>query len=150
MKKRESAHIVIISSVYGLWGLPTQGAYNASKFALRGFTEALMQELEGTGVTVSCVYPGGVKTNLVKHSGARQFEGDSAARERFARRFDRTAMTTPEKAARIIISGIRRNRKRIRIGPDALFFDISQRMFPTLYQKLAPAVVRKMGLDFAG
>ncbi len=146
LKKQQSSHLVNISSVYGLWALATQAAYNSSKFAVRGFTEALMQEMRGTGVRVSCVYPGGVKTNIVINSGSRAFEVGTADREKFIEKFNSAAMTTADKAARVIISGIKKNRKRIRIGPDAFLFDISQRMFPTLYQTLSPLVLRKMGL----
>ena len=147
LKKQEAAHIVNMSSVYGLWALQTQAAYNASKFALRGFTEALQQEMRGTGVTVSCVFPGGVKTNLVRNSGSRLFEVDAGRKEEFATTFDAAAMTSPRKAARVIITGIRKNRTRIRIGPDAFLFDITQRLFPAAYHKLSPIVIRKMGLE---
>jgi NAD(P)-dependent dehydrogenase (short-subunit alcohol dehydrogenase family) len=146
LKIRGDAHIVNVSSVYGLWGLATQAAYNAGKFALRGFTEALMQEMRGTGIGVSCVYPGGVKTNIVVNSGSVPRGVGAPGRDEFIRKFNAAAMTTPERAARVIIRGIRKNRKRIRIGPDAFLFDLTQRMFPVLYQKLAPLVLRKMGL----
>lgn len=146
LKKQKSSHIVNISSVYGLWGLATQASYSASKFAVRGFTETLMQELKGTGVDVSCVYPGGVRTNIVKNSDSQQFNDNPEAKDRFIKKFEATAMTTPKKAARLIISGIKRRKKRIVIGPDAHLFDITQRVFPTLYQKLSPLVLRKMGI----
>lgn len=146
LKKQDASNIVNISSVYGLWGLPTQSAYNSSKFALRGFTEALMQELKGSRAHASCVYPGGVKTNIVKNSRSRVQDDNPEEKDRFVKKFNSTALTTPEKAARKIIAGIRNNRKRILIGPDAFFFDISQRMFPTLYQKLSPLILRMMGL----
>ncbi len=146
LKKQKSANIVNISSVYGLWALATQASYNASKFAVRGFTEALIQELKGTGVVATCVYPGGVKTNLVKNSDSHLFKADASKKENFVNKFHSTAMTTPEKAASVIISGIIKKKKRIRIGPDAVLFDISQRIFPTLYHKLGPYVIRKMGL----
>lgn len=146
LKKQASSHVVNISSVYGLWALPTQSAYNSSKFALRGFTEALIQELKGTGVHATCVYPGGVKTNIVRNSGSRLFDADPAGKEKFVQKFDSIALTTPEKAARVIITGIRKNRKRILIGPDAVFFDVTQRVFPTLYQNLGSVVSRVMGL----
>lgn len=146
LQKQKSSHIVNISSVYGLWALATQSAYNASKFALRGFTEALMQEQRGTGVNVSCVYPGGVKTNIVIHSSSPLFDGNPDEKDKFIKKFNAIAMTTPEKAAKVIISGIKKNRKRILIGPDAFLFDISQRLFPTLYQKLSPFIMNKMGL----
>ena len=149
LKKQKSSHIVNLSSVYGLWALPTQAAYSSSKFAVRGFTEALMQELKGTGVRVSCVYPGGVKSNIVKNSDSQLFDINSAAKDAFNKKFNSAAFTTPRRAARVIISGIKRNRKRILIGPDALFFDISQRIFPTLYQIVSPVVVHMMGLGFA-
>jgi NAD(P)-dependent dehydrogenase (short-subunit alcohol dehydrogenase family) len=146
LKKQKSSHIVNISSVYGLWALQTQAAYNASKFAVRGFTEALMQEMQGTGVSVSCVFPGGVKTNLVRNSDSQLFDFDAGRKEKFVNKFDSAAMTTPQQAARVIISGIKKKKKRIRIGPDAFLFDITQRIFPTLYHKLSPFVIRKMGL----
>ncbi|MFH2100156.1 MAG: SDR family oxidoreductase, partial [Pseudomonadota bacterium] len=66
LKKNDAAHVVNISSVFGLWAIPTQGAYNCSKFAIRGFTEALGQELAGSGVTVSSVHPGGIRTNIAR------------------------------------------------------------------------------------
>lgn len=146
LKKQKSSHIVNISSVYGLWGLATQASYSSSKFALRGFTETLMQELRGSGVHASCVYPGGVKTNIVMHSYSELHDVNPDKKEKFIKKFSDTAMTTPGKAAKIIISGIKRNRKRILIGPDAFFFDITQRMFPTLYQKLSPIILHMMGL----
>ena len=149
LKKQKSSHIVNVSSVYGLWALSTQAAYSSSKFAVRGFTETLMQELKGTGVRVSCVYPGGVKSNIVKNSDSELFDINSAAKDAFDKKFNSAAFTSPERAAKVIISGIKRNRKRILIGPDALFFDISQRLFPTLYQRLSPIVVNMMGLGFA-
>lgn len=148
LKKQKSSNLVNISSVYGLWALPTQVAYNASKFAVRGFTETLMQEVGGTGVRVTCVYPGGVKTNIVVNAGSQLFSANSPEKEIFIKKFNSAAMTTPERAAKVIIAGIKRNKKRIRIGPDSYLFDITQRMFPTLYQKLSPLVLRIMGISW--
>ena len=94
-------HVVNVSSVFGLIGVPKQSAYNAAKFAVRGFTEALRQEmkLENQPVAVSCVHPGGIRTNIV--NAARMGKSENAVAQR--KGFDKLAMTTPEKAAEIIV-----------------------------------------------
>jgi NAD(P)-dependent dehydrogenase (short-subunit alcohol dehydrogenase family) len=143
MRKQARGHIVNISSVFGLWGIPSQAAYNCSKFAVRGLSESLAQELSGTGMTVSCVYPGGIKTNIARRASFQQAYGPLKNRETFTKLFDEyLALTTPEKAAAVIIRGIRARRARILIGPDAYLVDIIQRLFPALYQKIIPAVMK--------
>ena len=133
-------HLVNISSVFGLIGVPTQSAYNSAKFAVRGFTEALRQEMliERRRVGVSCVHPGGIKTNIVRN--ARAGEGASLAGMRS--RFDQLALTTPEQAARIILRGVERNRPRILVGPDAYVIDALPRVFGPLYQRINATGVR--------
>ena len=154
MRKQASAHIVNISSVFGLWAIPTQASYNCSKFAVRALSEALAQELSGTGVTISCVYPGGVRTNIAKGAQFQQGFGPLESKEAFRRLFEEhLAVTTPEKAAAAIIRGIKAKRARILIGPDAYLMDFLQRMFPTLYQKIIPTVLKlktTFGKVFAG
>lgn len=105
-----------VSSVFGLIAAPKDAAYNASKFAVRGFTEALRQELriERVPVTVSSIHPGGIKTGIART--ARLSGGDPAAVQQL---FDRMAITTPQRAARTIVSGMQRDRARILVGPDA-------------------------------
>ncbi|WP_211825744.1 SDR family NAD(P)-dependent oxidoreductase [Kistimonas asteriae] len=136
LEKSPDAHIVNISSVFGMIGVPTQSAYNASKFAVRGLTESLHQELHETPINVSCIYPGGIKTNIVKN--ARYFEGpDGITNQQDASsEFANIAMTTAEKAASTILKGILKNKKRILIGPDARAIDWMQRLLPNSYDKL--------------
>lgn len=125
-------HLVNISSVFGMIAVPTQGTYNAAKFAVRGFTEALRQEMlaDGSPVQVSCVHPGGIKTNI-----ARAARSDETPDE-LAEMFDKIAKMTPERAAEIIVAGVRRNRGRIFVGIDAKALDVLQRTLGSGYQHL--------------
>ena len=134
------AHLVNISSVFGLIGVPTQSAYNSAKFAVRGFTEALRQEMliERRRVGVSCVHPGGIRTNIVRNARTP----DGAATRDMATRFDRIARTTPDRAARIILRGVERNRPRILVGPDAYVIDALPRILGPAYQRLATTGIR--------
>ena len=115
--RQRPARLVNLSSAFGLMAVPYQGAYSTSKFAVRGFTEALRQEMimERRPVTVHCVHPGVVRTNF----GASMRVADTEAHPDQAKKyFDRAALTTPEKAAQVILHGADRNRARILIGPD--------------------------------
>jgi len=137
MLQKEDAHVVNISSVFGLIGVPSQSAYNASKFAVRGYTEALRQELFGTNVHVTCVHPGGVKTNIVRNGrNVRDQYGNVTNHETMSRMFDAMAQTTPAKAASIIWSGVLSNAPRVLVGPDAHVIDVIQRLFPTGYPRI--------------
>src|SRR3954453_18463160 len=122
------------SSVFGLLGFPHQSAYCASKFAVRGYTEALRHELRGTGVRAAVVHPGGIKTNIVANARFRaDHRGDYADVQSAAADFATIAHTTPEKAAQIIHEGIEKQKSRIRVGPDAVFLDVLVRVAPTRY-----------------
>jgi len=136
-------HVVNVSSVFGLVGVPKQSAYNASKFAVRGYTEALRMEmqLDRHPVQVSCVHPGGIKTNIVR--AARASDADRPRHSGMAADFDKLAMTTPERAAQIILRGVRRNRARILVGPDAGLFEFFSRLLGICYQPLIRALTRK-------
>jgi NAD(P)-dependent dehydrogenase (short-subunit alcohol dehydrogenase family) len=115
--RQRPARLVNLSSAFGLMAVPYQGAYSTSKFAVRGFTEALRQEMimERRPVTVHCVHPGVVRTSF----GASMRVADTEAHPEQAKKyFDRAALTTPEKAAQVILHGADRNRARILIGPD--------------------------------
>lgn len=140
LKQADQGHIVNISSVFGLIGVPTQSAYNAAKFAVRGFTEALRQELEIGNSTVSCtcVHPGGIKTNIAKSARMGDVSGftGTSNRDEAVADFEKMFRTTPEEAARTIIKGIRGNRRRVLIGSDAQVIDKMQRSMPTLYQRI--------------
>jgi NADP-dependent 3-hydroxy acid dehydrogenase YdfG len=132
--EQRSGVIVNTSSVFGLVGFPHQSDYCASKFAVRGYTEALRQELRGTGVRAAVVHPGGVKTNIVANARFRSdFRGEHADVASAAREFATIARTSPEKAAKIIHEGIEKHRARIRVGPDAVLLDLLVRLAPTRY-----------------
>lgn len=134
-------HLVNISSVFGFIGVPTQSAYNAAKFGVRGFTESLAQEMraEKRPVGVSCVHPGGIRTNIARD--ARGLHGDE--QRDAARLFDRIARTTPEDAARTIVRGVRRNRRRILIGTDAYVIDLLPRLLGPAYQPLVTLAAKR-------
>jgi NAD(P)-dependent dehydrogenase (short-subunit alcohol dehydrogenase family) len=126
LRKQKESCLVNISSTFGIHGFPTQAAYCTTKFGIRGFTEALALEerLLKTGVTVTCVHPGGIKTNIARN--ARYAESDEDAMKKFETSF----ITTPEKAAQIIIAGIRRKKARIIVGPDAKVLYFLSRLSP--------------------
>ncbi len=134
-------HVVNVSSVFGLIGVPKQSAYNAAKFAVRGFTESLRQEmkLENQPVAVSCVHPGGIRTNIARSARMGKSENADAQREGF----DKIAMTTPDKAAEIIVKGILRDESRILVGPDAWGIDVLNRVLGSRYQPLVERFSRK-------
>jgi NAD(P)-dependent dehydrogenase (short-subunit alcohol dehydrogenase family) len=132
--EQDDGVIVNTSSVYGLVGMPHQSAYCAAKFAVRGFTDSLRQELRGTGVSAVAVHPGGIDTNIVRNARIRKDpEGLGRTQEQMAAQFQAITMTSPEKAAKIIHAGIERGKARILVGPDAYLFDALARVAPTHY-----------------
>lgn len=134
LKQQNRAHIVNISSVFGLVAPAGQSAYSASKFAVRGFTEVLRHELERTSVFVSCVHPGGIHTAIAKRArlGASTPPANRAAAVAL---FDRLTPTSPEAAAARILQGVEQREPRILIGKDARQIDILQRLRPATYWK---------------
>ncbi len=137
IRARREGWIVNISSVFGMMAYPTQSAYNASKFAVRGFTEALHIELQETdpGIAVIRVHPGGIKTNVAKNAKhIAAMPGRTAALDSAAE-FEKAARTTPEQAAEVIIRGMERGDHRVLIGPDARFIDWMVRLFPVTHMK---------------
>jgi len=141
-------HLVNISSVFGFVGVPTQSAYNAAKFAVRGFTEALRQEMiiARKPVGVHCVHPGGIDTNIAR--AARTSERLGTDREKQARDFSRIARTSPESAAKSILRGVDRNSARILVGPDAYVFDAIPRLLGARYEGIAARGARVLGPRF--
>jgi NAD(P)-dependent dehydrogenase (short-subunit alcohol dehydrogenase family) len=132
--ERNEGVIVNTSSVFGLLGMPYQSAYCAAKFAVRGFTDALRQELRGTGVRAVTVHPGGITTNIVRNARISKLpEVLGQTREQFVAQFDAITMTSPDRAAQIIHRGVERGKSRILVGPDAYFFDALARIAPTHY-----------------
>ncbi|OSZ71986.1 short-chain dehydrogenase [Sphingomonas sp. IBVSS1] len=130
--------IVNISSVFGMMGYPTQSAYNASKYAVRGLTEAMAMELALTdpNICVIRVHPGGIKTNVAKNSKRIALLPGQDPTTDFAAEFEKNAPTTPEQAAATIIKGMERRQHRVLIGPDARFIDWMVRLFPVNYFKV--------------
>ena len=114
LKQQEAAHIVNISSVFGLVAPPEQTAYCASKFAVRGFTESLRHELEETNVRVSTVHPGGIKTNIARNSRIGEKTPEDY-KDQGVKFFDKVALTSPEQAAETILKGIKSENPRILI-----------------------------------
>ncbi|QRN96931.1 SDR family NAD(P)-dependent oxidoreductase [Archangium violaceum] len=143
LKAAGEGHIVNISSVFGLIGFPTQSAYNAAKFAVKGFTEALRQELEveDLPIGVTCVHPGGIQTNIAR--SARMIHRQGWVDERSAADFEKLFATTPARAASHIVAAILKNRRRQLIGLDAILIDLMQRLMPTLYQRILVAGARR-------
>ena len=131
---QNSGAIVNTSSVFGLAGIPHQSAYCSAKFAVRGFTDALRQELRGSGVGAITVHPGGINTNIVRNARFRKDpEGLGRSHEQLITEFAALTMTQPDKAAAIIHRGVEAGKARILIGPDAYVFDILTRLAPTHY-----------------
>jgi NAD(P)-dependent dehydrogenase (short-subunit alcohol dehydrogenase family) len=120
-------HVVNTSSIFGLFSVPSQSAYNAAKFAVRGFTDALRMELEinGSCVSSTTIHPGGIKTNIGRNARADHADASSAD---IGRDFEKIAMTTPEKAARQILAAVEKNKRRALIGPDAKVLDVISRL----------------------
>ncbi|MCW2840020.1 MAG: acetoin dehydrogenase [Aeromicrobium sp.] len=137
-------HVVNISSIFGLFSVPSQSAYNAAKFAVRGFTESLRQEMLNGGlpVKVTCVHPGGIKTNIARNG--EQVEG--LDHDDLASSFDKLARTSPQKAAEVILAGVEKNRARVLIGADAWVLDKLVRLTGSGYQRLVAAASRRSGL----
>lgn len=144
LRKSDTAWLVNISSVFGMMGFPTQSAYNASKFAVRGLTEALYIELGETDpqIRVIRVHPGGIKTNVAKNSKKiAAMPGQALAADSDAQ-FEKAARTTPEAAAATIIAGMENGRHRVLIGPDARLIDWITRLFPESYFKRMGTMLR--------
>ena len=142
---RREAHIVNLSSIFGIVAPPGQSAYAAAKFAVRGFSESLRHELQmaASPVRLSVVHPGGVATNIARNSQSGAGFTDNARRAQAIERFEAVARTTPQAAALRIIAGIENNEPRILIGNDARFMDLMQRLRPGTYWKVLARRIEK-------
>ncbi len=145
LKQQGEGHIINLSSLFGLTAQPSQSAYNASKFAVRGFTESLRQELdlENCGVSALCVHPGGIRTNI---ANAARVNAEWAAQQNGAddsvQDFNRFLRMPAQQAAQQILNAVLKNRRRVLIGKDAKLLDIIQRLFPAGYQQLFVWLIR--------
>jgi short-subunit dehydrogenase len=146
LQSRPQAHIVNISSIFGIIAPAGQSAYAASKFAVRGFSESLRHELAANKSTVrlSVVHPGGVKTNIARKARTGTQLRESVNMTDLGARFEKLARTTPREAAQRIIRGIERNEPRILIGGDARVLDVIQRLRPATYWALLSRIFDRM------
>jgi NADP-dependent 3-hydroxy acid dehydrogenase YdfG len=143
--EQDTGVIVNTSSVFGLLGMPYQSAYCASKFAVRGFTDALRQELRGTGVSAVTVHPGGITTNIARNARVRADpEGRGRSHQQMAADFEAVTLTSPDKAAQIICRGVERGKARILVGPDAYAFDALARIAPSHYFDLMAPLEKRL------
>lgn len=135
LKQRPEAHIVNIASVNSMLGFPENGPYTMSKYAVLAFTETLIQEYLGTNIHVSSVHPGGIRTSIAKSTrNIKQHEADI---------FSKIATTSPEKAANTIVKGIKRNKEKIFVGPDAIFMQLLKRIFPNASVRLTGRFINR-------
>jgi len=149
LKQSGAGHVINTSSLFGLLASPTQGTYNASKFAVRGFTESLRQELDlaNCGVSATCVHPGGIRTNIAR---AGRIDGNlneqtgqdaEAARARFDKLLN---VTTAESAARQILRAVEHNERRVLVGLDAMVLDLCVRLLGSWYQPVSALLAKKL------
>ena len=148
MKEKESA-LVNTSSIFGIITTPNNTVYHATKFAVRGFTESLAMELRDDPIQINCVYPGHIGTNIVLDARfkkeilltngeyAKDSNGKSLTVEDVGSTFRETGMN-PNKAAKIILKGVKKNKRRIFVGLDAKVMEIAQRLSPSHYIRIIP------------
>lgn len=139
LRAADEAHIVNISSIFGIFGVPGQSAYCTSKFAVRGLSESLWEELEGSTVGLTVVHPGGVRTNIVRNART----DDTDTQQRIARMFERMAMS-PDKVADRIVRAVERGNRRLVVTPEAVFGDIMRRLFPVWSNRIAGGRARRI------
>ena len=149
LKKSGDGHVINTSSLFGLMAVPTQGTYNATKFAVRGYTEALRMELElaGEPVSATCVHPGGIATNIAKagkfDDSMERVAGVSIDKQR--KMADKMiSTTTAESAALQILKAVENNERRVLVGPDARILDKLVRLMGSAYQVLIVRRLRRM------
>jgi len=139
LKAAGEGHVVNISSVFGLLGIPSQSAYNAAKFAVRGFTEALRIELdiEGCGVSATAIHPGGIKTNIARNARIDESVIELGQDPQDAKQgFENLFITSPKRAAKVIVKAIEKDKRRAMVGPDAHLINAAAKLPPSVYQRV--------------
>jgi short-subunit dehydrogenase len=134
LHREDAAHIVNISSIFGIVAPPGNAAYCASKFAVRGFSESLRHELADSTITLTVVHPGGIRTAIADNARLSQSVDPDEAKHKTAE-FNKLLKTSPEEAAEVIVKAIIKRQGRALIGGDARMLDRLQRIFPTTYWK---------------
>lgn len=140
LAESQDGHVVNVSSLFGLVAAPWMGGYDATKFAVRGFTEALRGEMRALRrpVKVTCVHPGGIRTKIVEHARSEP-DTDKAT---VGRRFRRIAASSPEHAARVVLRGVARNKPRVLVGIDARAAVLAERTIGVRYEPVAALAAR--------
>jgi NADP-dependent 3-hydroxy acid dehydrogenase YdfG len=136
-------HVINVSSLFGIFSVPGQAAYNSAKFAVRGFTEALRQEMQAAGhpVKVTTVHPGGIKTAIMRNATAVEGFDKEGLTKTFDKKLTRTS---PEDAAREILNAVRKNKARVLVGADAKALDVIVRLTGSGYQRLFLTVMKRL------
>lgn len=146
LKASGDGHVINVSSLFGLLASPGASAYHAAKFAVRGYTESLRQELDlmRCGVSATCVHPGGIRTAIARHSRVDDNVAALGVDPRTSSQaFEKHLVTSPDAAAATILKAVLRNRRRVLVGRDAVLLDKIQRLFPSAYAALIEAMHRR-------
>jgi NADP-dependent 3-hydroxy acid dehydrogenase YdfG len=141
LRQRPQGHVVNISSVNGFFPFPNNSPYNCAKHAVKAFNQTLIQELESSNIKVTSVHPGGIRTNIVNNSRFVGVNNNEAYRKAAKTSFQAAAKTTPEKAAQVIIKGIKRDKQRLLVGFDAYVLDWLNRLFPQGFSNAVGRIV---------
>lgn len=149
LKKHPEGHIVNVSSINGIMPNPNNGPYCTAKFAIKGYTETLTQEMRGTGIHVSCVHPGGIKTNIARNTRINRAMFELTTEKAVNLYEEKVFRTTADDAAKIIISGVKRNKRRILVGTDAKIIDLLTRFFPVTTVSLTALFTRRIAQQYA-
>ncbi|HUH74775.1 MAG TPA: SDR family oxidoreductase [Chitinophagales bacterium] len=140
--KQPEAAVINISSIFGLAGIPEQTPYCTTKFAVRGFSESLRGELENTNVQVYCVHPGGINTNIAEDA-LKEAQGNPQKLKEVTN-FKKMLVHSPEKAAHVILSAVKKQNYKVLIGEEAYVFDAMTRIFPLNYNKIIEFGLKKL------
>jgi short-subunit dehydrogenase len=139
LKQADEAHIVNLSSMFGLVGVPAQSSYCATKFAVRGLSEALWVELRQHNIGVTSVHPGGVRTAIAKSARSAQSEFKNLGVGVIER-----SSVSPERCAKLIVAAIKKNKLRQLVAPESFLVDSAKRLSPSLTQRLLQLGYRRM------
>lgn len=144
LQARPGSVIVNISSIFAMVSMPTQSIYNASKAAVRGFSDALREELRGSGVRVLCVHPGGIRTRIAQQARLGDFSSVADSAQALHAQFDLAARTTAPQAAQAIVQALQAGRTRLLIGHDATLGDWLYRLWPTQASPWLSGLARRL------
>lgn len=144
--KQRGGTIANVGSIHSFIAAPNNGPYCAAKSAVRGFSDALREEVRKEGVNVLLIMPGGIRTEIVRNSKVNKFVNTGASQEDVHRAHNAASLTSPEQAASIILRAIRQRRARILVGWDAVFYDWLTRLLPTLSHRLYAWGARRMAV----